>query len=228
MSHTPGPTVGARWQHCVRHSCIFRLWTGWCFEKYVPDSNMPSRLKPNNQAHHWVFRWKTWDRQSLATPLCFPIPSIHCYCPASDSLTGTSSSIQMVQGPTSPWWTACPTRDSVCVCAKSLQSCWTLRPHGLQSTRLLCPWDSLDKNTGVGCHALLQGIFPKQESNSSLLCLLCWQAGSLPLVPPGRESRKAPQGPWGKRAATLLWSPYPPQFPTHTHDLWNHKLAQAL
>ena len=116
----------------------------------------------------------------------------------------------------------------VCVCAKSLQSCWTLRPHGLQSTRLLCPWDSLDKNTGVGCHALLQGIFPKQESNSSLLCLLCWQAGSLPLVPPGRESRKAPQGPWGKRAATLLWSPYPPQFPTHTHDLWNHKLAQAL
>ena len=31
------------------------------------------------------------------------------------------------------------------------------RPHGLQPTRLLCPWDSPGKNTGVGCHVLLQG-----------------------------------------------------------------------
>ena len=40
----------------------------------------------------------------------------------------------------------------------------SLRPHGLQPTRLLCPWDSPDKNTGVGCRALLQGIFPTQGS----------------------------------------------------------------
>ena len=32
----------------------------------------------------------------------------------------------------------------------------SVRPHGLQPTRLLCPWDSPDKNTGVGCHFLLQ------------------------------------------------------------------------
>ena len=39
----------------------------------------------------------------------------------------------------------------------------SLGPHGLQPlSRLLCPWDSLCKNTGVGCHALLQGIFPSQ------------------------------------------------------------------
>ena len=31
---------------------------------------------------------------------------------------------------------------------------------GLHPARLLCPWDSLCKNTGVDCHALLQGIFP--------------------------------------------------------------------
>ena len=37
------------------------------------------------------------------------------------------------------------------------------------------------KNTGVGCHALLQGIFPTQGSNPCLLHLLNWQAGSLPL-----------------------------------------------
>ena len=41
--------------------------------------------------------------------------------------------------------------------AKSLQLCLTLRPHGLQPVRLLCPQDSPDKNTGVGCHAFLQG-----------------------------------------------------------------------
>ena len=36
----------------------------------------------------------------------------------------------------------------------------------------------------MGCYALLQGIFPTQELNPHLLCLLHWQAGSLPLVPP--------------------------------------------
>ena len=38
----------------------------------------------------------------------------------------------------------------------------------------------------LSCHALLQGIFPTQGSNPHLLCLLHWQAGSLPLVPPGK------------------------------------------
>ena len=41
-----------------------------------------------------------------------------------------------------------------------------------------CPWDFPDKNTGMGCHLLLQGIFLTQGSN---LHLLHWQAGSLPL-----------------------------------------------
>ena len=44
----------------------------------------------------------------------------------------------------------------------------TLQPHGLQPARLLCPWDSPGKNTTVGCHALLQGIFPTQGSNPGL------------------------------------------------------------
>ena len=45
-------------------------------------------------------------------------------------------------------------------------------------------WDSPGKNTGVGCHAFLWGIFPTQGLNLHLLCLRHWQAGSLPLVPP--------------------------------------------
>ena len=46
--------------------------------------------------------------------------------------------------------------------------CPTLRPYGLQLTRLLCPWDFPDKNTRVVCHFLLQGIFLTQGSNPGL------------------------------------------------------------
>ena len=70
---------------------------------------------------------------------------------------------------------------SVCMCMLSRFSHYRL---------FLTPWavacqaplsmGSLGKNTGVGCYALLQGIFPTQESNLPLLCLLNWQAGSLP------------------------------------------------
>ena len=45
----------------------------------------------------------------------------------------------------------------------------SLRLHRLQPTRLLCPWSSPGKNTGVGSHAFLQGIFLTQGSNSGLL-----------------------------------------------------------
>ena len=51
---------------------------------------------------------------------------------------------------------------------------------------LLCSWDSPSKNTGVGCCALLQGLFLTQGWNLSLFYLRHWQAGSLPLAPPGK------------------------------------------
>ena len=44
--------------------------------------------------------------------------------------------------------------------AKSLQSCPTLcDPMDCVACKLPCPWNSPGKNTGVGCHALLEGIF---------------------------------------------------------------------
>ena len=49
------------------------------------------------------------------------------------------------------------------------QSCPTLfDPHGLQPSRLLCPWNSQGKNNGVGSHSLFQGIFPTQGLNLDL------------------------------------------------------------
>ena len=51
-----------------------------------------------------------------------------------------------------------------------LKSWWcdSLPPPRLYPTRLLCPWDSQGKNTGVGSHALLQGLFPTQGSKPDL------------------------------------------------------------
>ena len=94
----------------------------------------------------------------------------------------------------------------ICCCLVA-KSCLTLlRSYGLQPTRLLHPWDFLGKNTGVGCHFLLQGIwtiahqappsmgFPRQEywsglpfpssgdlPNPETEFTSPWQADSLPL-----------------------------------------------
>ena len=54
----------------------------------------------------------------------------------------------------------------------------SLRPHGQRSLAGYSPWGSLGKNTGVGCHLLLQGIFPTQGENLCLQQLLQWQADS--------------------------------------------------
>ena len=58
----------------------------------------------------------------------------------------------------------------VCVCVRARTRILShsfvsdsLQPHEQQPTRLLCPWDSPGKNTGVGCHFLLQGVFRTQD-----------------------------------------------------------------
>ena len=84
----------------------------------------------------------------------------------------------------SAWNTDAPSKNawlfilgiSLCACMpKSLQSCPTLCDPMDHSSPGFCPWDSPGKNTGVCCHALLQGIFLSQGSNPCLLSLH-WQA----------------------------------------------------
>jgi len=65
-----------------------------------------------------------------------------------------------------------------------VKSCLSLlRLSGLLPTRLLCPWNFSGKNTALGCHFLVQGIFPIQGLH---LHLLHWQVDSSPTVPPGK------------------------------------------
>ena len=50
----------------------------------------------------------------------------------------------------------------VCACSVTSVMTHSLQSQGLYPARLPCPWDFASKNTGVGCHALPQGIFPMQ------------------------------------------------------------------
>ena len=63
-----------------------------------------------------------------------------------------------------------PTTHIHCVCVVSCSVMPdSLRPSGLQPAKLFCPWDFSSKNTGVGCHFLLQGLFLTRGSNLHLL-----------------------------------------------------------
>ena len=70
-----------------------------------------------------------------------------------------------------------------CMHAQSLCRVQLLATFGLQPARLLCQWDFPGKDAGVGCHFLLQGIFPIQGSN---LSLLPWQVDHFTSEPPGK------------------------------------------
>ena len=63
----------------------------------------------------------------------------------------------------------------------------SLQPHRLQPTKLLCPWDSPGKNTGVGCHFLLQGNLPNSGIKPRSPAL---QADSLPSEPSGKPKQQ--------------------------------------
>ena len=58
-----------------------------------------------------------------------------------------------------------------CCCSVTSVVSHSVRPHRRQTTRLPCPWDSPGKNTGVGCHFLLQCMKVKSESEVAQLCL---------------------------------------------------------
>ena len=66
----------------------------------------------------------------------------------------------------------------------------SLRPHGLQPTRLLCPCDSPGKKAGVGCHFLLQRNLPTSGIEPPFPESPALQEDSLPLEPLGKPSRK--------------------------------------
>ena len=72
-------------------------------------------------------------------------------------------------------------KEVLCVHALSLSHVQVFMIPWIVAHQTLCPWNFPGKNTGVGYHFLLQGIFSTQGLNLRLLCFLHWQVDSLPL-----------------------------------------------
>ena len=89
-------------------------------------------------------------------------PAVSCPCPSLLMLRHSTSLTCF------PVFTG-RNREALCVCVSCSVVSNSLWPHGLRPVRLLCPWNSPGKNTGVGCHSLLQEIFLTQGSNPCLL-----------------------------------------------------------
>ena len=82
----------------------------------------------------------------------------------------------------------------------------SLRTHGLKPARLLYPWNSPGKNTGVGCHFFIQEIFPTRGLNLSLLhCLTFRKLGSWHLVPSLQGKQMGKQ--WKQCQTLFFWAP---------------------
>ena len=99
-----------------------------------------------------------WSGLPLLSPGDLPNPGIEPGSPALQADTLTS------EPPRKPILVHC------CCCVASVVSD-SVRPHGLQPTRLLRPRDSPGKNAGVGCHFLLQCMKVESEREVAQWCL---------------------------------------------------------
>ena len=153
-------------QGCIRAA---ELWTTQCWTPGFWDqlSGMPSGLESVTGCL-WVWAWWVNGQKclsqgcgSLVVPLCL---SFVCVCVWLMSNVGVYSMLVLSR--------------SVVYDSRNPMDC----------TRLLCPWDSPGKNTGVDCLFLFQEIFPTQGSNPCVWYLLHWQVDSLPLSHLGSPS----------------------------------------
>ena len=117
----------------------------------------------NEQCGWWVTKWVWWNQPWVGLTRSFDEMSAKVP-PSHKNLISTCC-----VGAVGPQRTK--KKQAVCcvfLCSAALVGSDSA-PHGLQPSRLLCPWDSPGKNAGVGCCALLQGIFLTQGLNLYLL-----------------------------------------------------------
>ena len=119
---------------------------------------------------------------------CLTVEDLHSFCfpcppPPNSSSCLCLECLGSVSSKDKP---LCPVNSESVSCSVLSDS---LLSHGLQPARLLCPWDSPGKNTGVGCHSLLQRIFLTQGLNLGLphcrQILYCLSHRGSPLCPMG-------------------------------------------
>ena len=108
------------------------------------------------------FSWQEyWSGVPFSPPGYLPNPGIKTVSLTSSSLAGRFFTARATGKPTTEWG---------CCCLASVASD-SVRPQRRQPTMLLRPWDSPGKNSGVGCHFLLQCMKVKSESEVAQSCL---------------------------------------------------------
>ena len=138
-----------------------RVEHDWATE--LTELNAPSQWRWDDGVNPLEFR-------QLKLGHCRPLPQFYAEFSSLKSSPEYAHAVQV------PSWVGVRarvrTRVCVYVCTCPCVHCHSVvsdysQPHGLEPTRLLCPWDSPGKNTGVGCCALLQEIFPTQGYTGS-------------------------------------------------------------
>ena len=168
------------------------MWFPIIFITKIPQASLTFGQVKRHTGSHNSFNWEllTLSDARYSGPLeRFPLPHnpnlVFWAPPGRVSCLCTDVCPQQ----TFPWLLWVSLFACVCMCTQVLQLYLThLWPYGLQPTRLLFPWDFPIKNTGVGCHFLLQGIFLTQGLRPCL-CFSCiagrfftiWSTGETPL-----------------------------------------------
>ena len=164
--------------------------------KRVPEKNIYFCSIDYAKAFDWVDHNKLWKiLQDMEIP-------DHLTCLLRNMYVGHEATVRTERG-TTDWFQigkgvhqACILSpclfnlyaDCCCCCCITSVVCDSVQPHRQQPTRFPRPWDSPGKNTRMGCHFLLQGVFPTQGWNPCFPRLLRWQADSSPLSHLGSPS----------------------------------------
>ena len=131
------------------------------FSKLAFCANFSPRPSPLNLTSGWGLP-QIWSQLGLSLVIwtSFPAPS---------PLSSRKSVFSLFF-----WWCFLVTK----LLSESYVTPWTVACQSIEGCRLLCPWDSPDKNTGMGCHFLFQDIFPNPGIKATPPAL---QADYLPL-----------------------------------------------
>ena len=142
-----------------RQSSCLELWNSW-FWNFFHGAPVAYQALLHYFPHKCVVEGDTAYYVCIFYVLC----SVCCI-----KLPNTHKPLNFIQGSSIPLNIWSPPKGAMLVSVSHPVVPYSLRPHGLQPSRPLCPWDFPRKDTGVGCHFLLQGIFPTQGSNLGLL-----------------------------------------------------------